>query len=137
MILLKIRTMSIWIILKNLVWTYRECKSTNVEPLDRAFTLDPIWLLIREIMGIWVFYSNSWIPCNWLPFETWLSIFWSHCMLLHLLLKLIKWKAMVIGENVTWIDWKILWVCCVGFCQSCIQRSYDTCNFFNFFVVIF
>jgi hypothetical protein len=38
-IILKVTTMSIWIILKNLVWIYRECKFANIEPLDRAFTL--------------------------------------------------------------------------------------------------
>ncbi len=38
-IFFKVTTMSIWIILKNLVWTYRECKSADIEPLDHAFTL--------------------------------------------------------------------------------------------------
>jgi hypothetical protein len=38
-IFFKVTTMSIWIILKNLVWTYRECKYVNIEPLDHAFTL--------------------------------------------------------------------------------------------------
>jgi hypothetical protein len=31
--------MSIWIILKNLVWIYRECKFVYIEPLGCAFTL--------------------------------------------------------------------------------------------------
>jgi len=38
-IIFKVTTMSIWIILNNLVWNYRECKSIDIEPLDRAFTL--------------------------------------------------------------------------------------------------
>jgi hypothetical protein len=39
LVILKITTISIWIILKNLVWTYRECKFVNIKPLDCAFTL--------------------------------------------------------------------------------------------------
>ncbi len=65
--------MSIWIILKNLVWTYKECKFIDIEPLDCSCTLHLIWLLFREVMGIWVFYFSSWIPFNWLPFEIWLK----------------------------------------------------------------
>ncbi len=34
----KITTMSISIILNNLIWTYKECKSVNIEPFDYAFT---------------------------------------------------------------------------------------------------
>jgi hypothetical protein len=37
-IFLKVTTMSIWIILKNLIWTYKECKFCNIESLDLAFT---------------------------------------------------------------------------------------------------
>ncbi len=39
-IILKVTTMSIWIILNNLVWTYKECKFVDIEPLHHAFTLD-------------------------------------------------------------------------------------------------
>jgi hypothetical protein len=38
-IFFKVTTMSIWIILKNLVWTYKECKFVDIEPFDHAFTL--------------------------------------------------------------------------------------------------
>jgi hypothetical protein len=63
LIFFKVTIMSIWIILNNLAWTYKECKSANIEPLDHAFTfVNNVFQYFFSIIIVWSWFhfSNVW-----------------------------------------------------------------------------